>query len=790
MVIKAIDRKLMRDLWRLRGQILAIALVVACGIASFVSMLSAYESLKLSQATYYDQYRFAQVFVQLKRSPESVQSQLAAIPGVAQIQTRVVADVNLDIPGRDEPATGRLISLPERQAPMLNDLYIRQGRYIQPNKRDEVLVHENFAKAHNLKLGDSIGAVINGRWQKIHIVGIALSPEYVYAIQGTGDIFPDNKRFGIFWMGREALGSAFNMDGAFNNVTISLRPDAIEPDVIFHLDRQLKQYGAFGAYGRKDQLSNRFLSEEITQLRGTASFVPPIFLGIAAFLLHILLSRLISTQREQIAVLKAFGYSNMAIGWHYLKLLLVIVSFGTLLGTFLGLWYGKAIVQNYTRFFSFPILRYEASFWIVGGAIVISSSAAVLGALFAIRTAISLPPAEAMRPEPPAKFRATLVERLGFQRFLSPVERILLRNLERKPIQSIMTTFGIALAIGMLVVGRYTTDAMQYMLDFQFRQVQREDVMIVFNEPRPSRVQYEVAHLPGVLRTELFRSVPVTLRFEHRKYRIAITGLEPHSELRRLLDRHLQHVDLPLSGVVLTTKLAEILGVHPGDAIAAEVLEGSRPMRSIPIAGLVDELIGVSAYMDIHALNQLMRESNTVSGAYLAVDPLQLDRLNTLLKRTPAVAGVSLRATAIARFEETISGSMGIFTTVLVIFACIIAFGVVYNAARIALSERDRELATLRVIGFTQTEIAVILLGEQALLTILAVPIGFVMGFGISALLSLTYNSELYRIPLIVTPASYSFALIIVTIAAMISGIIVHRQLTQLDLIAVLKTRE
>jgi putative ABC transport system permease protein len=790
MVMKAIDRKLVRDLWQLRGQILAISLVVACGIASFVSMLSAYESLKSSQATYYDQYRFAQVFVQLKRSPESLQPQLAAIPGVAQIQTRVVADVNLDIPGRGEPATGRLISIPERPSPMLNDLYIRQGRYIQPNKRDEVLVHENFAKAHHLELGDAIGAVINGRWQTLHIVGIALSPEYVYAIQGTGDMFPDNKRFGILWMGREALGTAFNMAGAFNNVTLSLMPNAIEADVIFQLDRQLKQYGSFGAYGRKDQLSNRFLSEEITQLQGTATYVPSIFLGIAAFLLHILLSRLISTQREQVAVLKAFGYGNAAIGWHYLKFLLAIVSIGTLLGTILGLWYGRAIVQNYTRFFSFPVLRYEASLWIVGGAIAISSGAAILGALVAVRTAVSLPPAAAMRPEPPARFRATLLERLGFQRFLSPVGRIIIRNLERKPIQAIMTTFGIALAIGMLVVGRYVTDAMQYMVDVQYHQVQRDDVTIIFNEPRPARVQYEVTHLPGVLHAEMFRAVPVTLRFEHRNYRIALTGLAPQGELRRLLDGHLRQVNLPLNGVVLTTKLAEILGVQTGDVIAAEVLEGARPMRLIPVAGLVDELMGVAAYMDIHALNQLMRESGTVSGAYLAVDPLDLDRLYTLLKRTPAIAGVSVRANAIARFEETIAGSMGIFTTVLVIFACIIAFGVIYNAARIALSERDRELATLRVIGFTQAEIAVILLGEQALLTLLAVPLGFVMGFGISGLLSLTYNSELYRLPLVVTPASYLFAFIVVTIAAVVSGSIVHRQLAQLDLIAVLKTRE
>ncbi|MDZ8053727.1 MAG: ABC transporter permease [Aulosira sp. ZfuVER01] len=788
--MKATDIKLLRDLWHSRGQMIAIALVVACGIASFVSMLSAYESLKLSQTTYYQEYRFAQVFAQLKRAPESLRTKIEEIPGVAQVQTRVVADVSLDIPGRSEPAIGRLISIPERQTPILNDLFIRRGRYIQPERDNEVLISESFAKAHRLDLGDTLGAVINGRWQKLQIVGIALSPEYVYAIQGTGDIFPDNQRFGVFWMERKGLGTAFDMDGAFNDVTLTLMRGAIEPDVIFRLDKLLERYGGFGAYLRKDQLSNRFLSEEITQLQGTATIVPSIFLAIAAFLLHILLSRLIATQRDQIAVLKAFGYNNFSIGWHYLKFVLAIVFTGATLGTTLGLWFGSAITHNYARFFSFPILRYQVGIAAAIGSILISGGAAVIGAFMAVQKAVSLPPAEAMRPEPPAHFRPTIAERLGFRHLLSPTGLIVLRNLERKPVQAILSTVGVALAVAILVVGRYSTDAMQHMIDVQFRNVQREDVTIVFNQPRPSRVRYEVAHLPGVLHAELFRVVAARLRFEHRTYRLAITGLEAGGELRRLVNRQLQTVYLPPNGVVLTTKLAEILRVKPGDMLIVEVLEGERPTRTIAVVGLVDELIGVAAYMDIHALNQLMREGGTVSGAYLAADALQINRLYSLLKRTPGVTGVSVREMAIARFQETIAGSLGIFTTVLVIFAGIIAFGVIYNAARIALSERSRELATLRVIGFTQAEIAFILLNEQAVLTLAAIPLGFAIGFGLCALMSIGYNSELYRFPLYVTKASFAFAFIYVAISAVISGLIVRRQLVHLDLVAVLKTRE
>lgn len=787
--MKALDRKLIRDLMHLWGQVIAIALIVACGIAIFVAMQSTYDSLKLSQATYYRDYRFAEVFGQLKRAPESLREKIQAIPGIAQVQTRVVVNVTLDLPGRTEPLTGRLVSIPERQAPMLNDLYIRQGRYPDLAQGNEVLVSEAFAKANQLQLGGTLGAVINGRWQLLRIVGIALSPEYVYEIRG-GDIFPDNQRFGVLWMGRKVLGTAFNMDGAFNDIALTLVPSTNTADVIFRLDRLLERYGGLGAYDRSDQISNRFISDEITQLRAHATIVPFIFLGIAAFLLHIVMSRLIGTQRDQIAVLKAFGYRNWDVGWHFLKFVMAIVCLGVAIGLGLGLWLGAALTELYTHFYQFPLLRYEVSPGMVIGAVAIASFAALVGALGAVQRAVSLPPAEAMRPEPPAHFRPTLIERMGLQQLLSPVGRIILRNLERKPMQALLSILGISLAVAMLVVGRYSKDAIQYIIDVQFHRVQRDDVTIVFNEPRPARARYEVTHLPGVLYAEPFRSVAARLRFEHRTHKIGIMGLNPTGELHQLIDRNLNPVNLPLDGIVLSSKLAEILGITPGDILTVEVLEGARPVRQIPVVGLVDELIGVAAYMDIQALNRMMQEGATISGAFLAVDDNQLDRLYTLLKQTPAIASTALRQAMIERFQKTIAESQTIVTTVQVVFACIIAFGVIYNAARIAFSERSRELATLRIIGFNQAQIAVILLGEQTMLTIAAIPVGFVLGYGLTAVLSQALNSELYRVPLIVTKANYAFAFSVVAIAALFSGLLIRRQLNQLDLVAVLKTRE
>jgi putative ABC transport system permease protein len=594
------------------------------------------------------------------------------------------------------------------------------------------------------------------------------------------------------WMGRDALATAFDLDGAFNDLALSLMPGANAASIIFRLDQILAQYGGLGAYDRADQISNRILSEEIVGLQGSAYVMPLIFLGIAAFLLNLVLARLIQTQRGQIAILKAFGYSNGRVGLHFLKLVLVIVLLGAIAGIGIGLWFGSTMTRFYTHFFHFPVLTYEASPWLFLGSVGISVIAAVVGAWQAVQGAIALPPAEAMRPEAPHSFRPTLIERLGLQRFFSPVGRMILRNLERRPVQALVSILGIALAVAILVVGQFFSDAMQHIINVQFRTIQREDMTLVFNEPRSATIASELAHLPGVLRVEPFRTIAARLRFEHHQHRSGIIGLPADSQLRNLVNRDLNPVELPPNGQMLTTKLAEILGANVGDVITVEVLEGDRPTRQIPLVGTVDELIGVSAYMTRSALNRLMREGEVYSGAYLMVDELQIPNLYQKVKRLPAIASVTQRQTSIDQFQETIATSFGVFTGVLVIFACAIAFGVIYNAARIAFSERSRELATLRIIGFTQAEIATILLGEQALLTVTAMPVGSIFGYWLAAILCQipTYNSELYRIPLVITRSTYSFAIIVITIAAIASGIFIGQQLKHLDLIAVLKAQE
>ena len=786
-MVSVLDRKVLRDLWHLRGQMAAVALIVACGVATVVTLRTAYDSLRLSQALYYREYRFADVFAPLSRAPEAVARRLAAVPGVERVQTRVVAHVTLAVPGLAEPAIGRLVSIPERARPLLDDLHLRAGRWVEPGRRNEAIVSEAFASANHLRVGDTLGAVFNGRWQTLRLVGIALSPEYVYQL-GPGWLFPDDRRFGVLWLGRDGLAAAFDLRDAFNDVTLSLTQGADEREVIARLDRVLAPYGGLGAYDRGDQVSNRFVTDELKQLRVSGTITPAIFLGVAAFLLNVVLARLVATQRAQIGVLKAFGCGNLAVGAHYVKLVLVVVLAGTVGGVLFGLWLGKQLTALYGAFYHFPVLHFTVGAGAVGLAAAVSIAAALLGTLSAVRRAVALAPAEAMRPEPPPRFRQGVLERLGLHRLLSPVGRMVLRNIERRPGRAALTVLGIGLGFAVIIVGRYSLDAIRQMADFEFDVRERQDATVTFSQPRPARVRYELSRLPGVLRAEPFRAVSVRLVAGHRFRRTAIEGLQPDGQLRRVIDWRLRRVPLPPDGLLLTDKLADILRVRPGDLVRVEVLEGARPVRDMPVAGLVDEPLGTSAYMDIAALHRFLREGGTVSGAFLAVDPAAAPALYASLKRVPAVAGVTVRAGALQSFEETLARSHNVSTMFLIAFASLIAFGMVYNAARIALSERARELASTRVLGFTRGETSRMLLEEQGALLLLAVPVGFALGYGGAALLTLAFNTELYRLPFVMRAGTFVYATAVVAVAATISALIVRRRIDRLDLVAVLKT--
>lgn len=786
--MRALHIKLVRNLWAMKGQGLAIAAVVATGVAMYVMSLTALESLRLSQHSVYQNQRFAQVFANLKRAPESLADRLRDTPGVATVDTRVQAPVNIQIPGFEDPITGLALSIPDGRQPELNRLYLREGQLPQAGRDEQVVISEAFAEAHALQPGHHLSVVINGRYQRLLITGLALSPEYIYQIR-PGDLFPDYARYGIIWMNRSALEAAYGMEGAFNSVSATLSLQGGAQQVIAHFDQLLQPWGGLGAYQREDQISHHYLQQELMSIEAMALFLPLIFLGVAAFLLNLVAARLIRTQREQVAVLKAFGYSRAAVAGHYLMMVMVVVLIGSVVGVLLGVWMASGMAGMYQEYFRFPWLEFRLRPSVAASAVLIAAGATVAGTLSAVNHAFKLPAAEAMRPEPPARFRRTLVERLGIT-WLNQPSRMILRNLERQPVKAGLSILGIGFATAMMMLTGFQTGAINFMLDVQFRLAQKQDVTVTFIEATDGRALHELRSLPGVRQVEGFRTAPAILRYGHREYRGALQGYVAGARLTVILNDALQPVAVPEEGLLLTDHLAKMLGVSVGDHLQVDVQEGRRPQLEIPVAGLVTEFVGVGAYMNQASLNRLLREGSSVSGAFLAVDPAAAGPLNRRLQQMPQVAGVTFKETSVSAFNEMMDQTILLFNLFAMGMAGSIAFAVVYNNARIAFAERGRELASLRVLGFTRNEVAFILLGELLLLTLLAIPLGFLLGYGLCWLLSEGMATDLYRIPLIINSQTYASAAIGVLAATLLSALLISRPLMKLDMVSALKAAE
>lgn len=784
-------RKLLRDLARLRGQLVTIALVVACGVASFVTMQANYDSLLRSRDAYYAKFRFADVFAHLERAPASLEDRLETLPGVSQVQTRVTHPVMVPMPDMPRPATGTLVSLPEHGEAVLNRVHLVAGRPLDPDATGEVLVVESFANAHGLVPGDEIQVVIGGAMRTLNVVGLAMSPEYVLTMP-AGELVINPKRVAVLWMSHGQAAAAVDMAGAFNDVTVRLQPGADVTAVKAGLDDLLGPHGSRGAIGRDRQPSHAVLEGELAQLEGMATVVPFIFLGVAAFLLNVVLARLANLQRSQIATLKAVGYSDGSIAAHYLEMVMLVVLVGSAAGLLVGGWLGEQMLELYTgTFFRFPDARFTMRIDTALVAIGVSLLSAGVGVLSAVLRVARMPPAEAMRPPAPARYTKTPLERIGLFSVLGPATRMILREVQRRPLRVLMSSMGIAAAIGIVVVGQFMGDSVDRLMNVQIPRTMREDLRVNLTGPRPARTVRELEHIDGVLRAEGMRTVMMRLHHGHRGRDIAVHGYTDDVTLTQLVESDGTIVGHPRGpGIVLTRKLAEVLGVRVGERVQLEALEGDRQVRRVEVTGLVDESFGLQGHMDADALHRFMREGDTVSTVLLQVDPAQRIAITETLKEQPWVLSVSSPRDFREQFEEQSGAMMQVYTFIITVFAIIIAVGVIYNNTRVALSQRNRDLASLRVLGYTQAEVAAILFGEQAIQLVVALPIGAWLGNMMARGIMSTADPETYRLPILISYESYVFAFLVAAAAAVISALLVRRQLAQLDLIEVLKTRE
>mgnify|MGYP006278909445 FL=1 len=785
----ALDRKLVRDLWRMRGQALAIAAVIAAGVAVHLIMAGMLASLSETRQAYYERYRFSDLWAPVVRAPEGLREEIRAIPGVAAAETRIRAPALFDMPGMAAPPAGAILSLPSGRAPTVNALHVERGRLPDPARRDEAAVLKSYAEAHGLEVGDTLDVTIRGKRERLVITGFVLSPEFVYAI-APGQLVPDPQLFGVVWMTRDALETAADLEGAFNEAVVRLVRGADPAAVQDALDRLLAPYGATGAYPRRDHVSDGFLQSEIDQLQTMGDVLPPVFLAVAAFLVNIVISRLIAVEREQIGLLKAFGYGSGEIAAHYLKLVGLIAVIGLALGFGLGTWLGREMAALYTQYYDFPFLIFAATPAVYAIGVAVALIAVGAGAALSVTRAARLAPAVAMRPAPPPDYSRAFGSGLTRLQALDQQTRMILRQLTRAPVRAGLTVLGIAMAATTLVTSLYFTDAVDEMVASYFSTSNRHDLAVSFVEPRSMAAFHDLARRDGVLEAEPVRRAPARLSFEHREVRSALTGAPADAKLSRMITQDGRTVIPPPGGLALSDDLAGRLGAAVGDTLEVQVTEGERPALSLRITSTPVVLVGSGAHMRLEDLNAALGEDRVISGVNLRVDPERRDALYEDLKAAPAVAGVALHAQARENFVELIDQSMGSTIAVYTIFAAVLALGVIYNAMRVSLAERERELASLRVLGFSKGDVGYILLGEAAFLVLAAIPLGLAMGAGMAWAMSKAMSSDFFRLPYVITLHNLGYSALVLIVIAAASGLILARRIARLDLVAVLKTRE
>ena len=787
--MEALDLKLLRSFRRLWAQALAIALVLSCGVAILLMAFGMERALGDTRAAYYERNRFADVFAQATRVPDHEMGRILAIDGVRAGEARVEAYAILDLPDKVETVTGLVLSLPVNGGPVLNVPLLRSGRMPDADASDEVVVNEPFAEANGLEPGDRFSANLDGNRRELRITGTVLSPEFIYTL-GPGALMPDNETFGILWLPDRVAEAAVDMQGAFNSLSVKLDPLASEEEVIDRIDDILSPYGGLGAHGRDLQLSDSFIDAELVHLRKTALILPPIFFGISAFLVNMVIGRIVLLERSEIGLLKALGYSNGEVCLHYLMLAALIACLGVVIGWAAGSWLARGLAELYAQFYEFPYLIFRTPLDAYGLSGVLALLTAGLGAAQSALAVARLAPAVAMSPPAPPRFKRNIIDRMLTRLHPSQAVMMVLRSLVRWPIRSGLSILGLSLAVSVLVASGFFQEALDEMMETSFYQANRQDAALIFSPEIPETALADVANLPGVLKAEGQFYQAAVLRNGHLKKDVSIEARRPGADLARILDRDGRVVEPPAGGILLSERVADQLGARPGDIIEVEFKGGRNETHEVRVSGIVRQYFGLGAYMDLGSLSVLLRQAPRLNAAHLRLDQNALPDLHALLKETPSLSGLSMMTEIRQSFRDTIRENITIMTTIYSVIAVLITVGVAYNGARIQMSERARELASLRILGFTRAEVSFILVGETMLLALLAQPLGWLLGTGISKLLAEASANDLYSVPLVLKPAGFATASLVVLGAALVSVLVVRRRLDRLDLVQVMKTRE
>lgn len=762
--------------------------VLVIGLMLYVAMALTIDSLTQRQVQYYQETGFAHGFASLVAGPRWLADEIQNLPGVDKAVGRLVQDVMLDKELGTDNTTLRLVSYQPQQP--VNGFQLLAGR-LPSEEKQELLVSPAFLQANQLRFGDAIPLIIHGKPSKFIVTGTINSPEYIYEIPSGQSITPDPKAFGVAFVPYSSLSKVLGQQGQINDIAFTLDKGTKFSHLKLPVTRLLNNYGLVRLYERSDQVSHSMLEQELVGLKASATSTPVIFLLVAASILYIMLKRMVEQQRGQVGLLKAFGYTDWEIMRHYLGYPLLIGGLGGFIGGLVGSGMSYSFAKLYQQYFNIPGLTGQFSLWHLTMATLLSLVFALLAGYQGCKGVLKLSPAEAMRPPTPAKTTKTLIERITILwQVLSTQSKMAVRNIFRNKQRSALTVFGIACAFSMMGLGNASFDSTFFLLDFQYGQVEKYGLKVSLrNLTDATEVVSAGQKVEGVTRAEPILELPVTLSNRWLQRDIAIQGLPAEAQLYRLLDQQGHPVNLPPSGLVISEQLAKLMQIKLGDRVTIKPLLGDVEAKSVVVRKIVPQYVGLGAYMEINALSSMMQQPPVASALLLQVQPDQLSQVIKALQKGENVGGIYDKEKMRAQFAELMESSQAT-QYVLLFFSFITGFAIVYNVNIIALSERERELATLMVLGMTEGEVNHIMVVEQALIGLVGCLVGIPLTYGMLKAVVSASGSEIYNMPLVVEPSSFMMALGGTLLFLVVAQWKVRGRIAGLSMLDVLKQQE
>ncbi|MBR0598298.1 ABC transporter permease [Sinanaerobacter chloroacetimidivorans] len=783
--LNKIDTMLLRMVKNSKSQFLAVLIIIIVGICIYTAMSMTAINMQNTVSTYYEENNFADLFIETAAIPNQAADRLERIPGVKKVTGRVSEDVPFISENLNERVNLRIVTVKGEEDELCKSTLLK-GRPINENGKEALLVHK-FAEARGIKIGDIIKVQIHGLQYDLEVVGIVDNPEYIYLMENAQTMLPDQANFGVCYVSEKFGQQAMELTGSYNEILISYESGADEDQIIEDVEDELDIYGIKQTVKQEEQLSNNMIQEELKQLGSMAGSLPILFLMVAGLILIMMLSRMVKKDRIKIGVLKAIGYSSRQVLMHYVKYALCAGILGGFFGSILGMGLAGAMTQNYLQYFNIPLLRIEFYYSYVLMAMVLSSVICAVSGMIGARGVLKITPADAMRADAPKSGKRILLEKLPFiWKRLSFSNKMVGRNIFRNKKRTLFVLTGVILTYGMMLFTTSMPAVIDQMMNKHFLEFQKMDYNISFQTPVYKSVIRDLNHIIDIDYMEGKIEYPFELANGNKKQSVSIIGLSKNTQFYSFIDTDEKPVTIPERGILLSQNLANILRVEKGDMVQVKSYLPNQDDVYLQVKGVIKQALGMNAYMEINNMGEQLLDKNIVTGVYVNSSD---KNVNEKLIPASNIATVLSTAEMRAVYDEYMT-LMVVYVGFMVVFSGILGFCIVYNATIVSLGEREMEFSSLRVLGFSKSEIFRMILKENNMIMIVGILLGIPIGNLMLKYSSAAFTTNLYSIDMSPTLSAGIFACIFTIGFILLAQLATYRKINRLDFLQALKNRE